>query len=166
MQVNFLEELVAEWYEYNGYIIRRNDKVGRLPRGGHEGELDVIAFHPQTNHLVHIETSTDAHSWSKREERFTKKFRIGTRYIRDLFSGLNLPDNIEKIVVLIVGSRNTHTEIGSGQVIFVEHFIANIINRLKTISYMSNIVPEKYPILRTLQIVGNHRELFIRTLNE
>src|SRR5437016_5364675 len=48
--VNFLEQLVAEWYEYQGYFIRRNVRVGKLAAGGYECELDVVAFHPQTKH--------------------------------------------------------------------------------------------------------------------
>ena len=40
MQVNFLEELVAEWLEFNDYIVKRNERVGRRPQGGHEGELE------------------------------------------------------------------------------------------------------------------------------
>jgi Holliday junction resolvase-like predicted endonuclease len=48
MQTNFLEELVAEWLEYKGYIVKRNERVGRRAAGGHEGELDVVAFNPKT----------------------------------------------------------------------------------------------------------------------
>ena len=62
MPSNFLEELVAEWYQFQEYFIRRNVLVGRLDHGGHEGELDIVAFHPSKNHLVHIEPSSDADS--------------------------------------------------------------------------------------------------------
>jgi hypothetical protein len=43
VQTNFLEEIVAEWYEYKGYIVKRNERVGRRKPGGHEGELDIVA---------------------------------------------------------------------------------------------------------------------------
>jgi hypothetical protein len=36
MATNYLEQLVAEWYEYKGYFVRRNILVGRLPKGGFE----------------------------------------------------------------------------------------------------------------------------------
>jgi len=39
--MNYLEQLVAEWYEFNGYVVRRDVLVGRRPRGGYERELDV-----------------------------------------------------------------------------------------------------------------------------
>ena len=50
--MNFLEQLVAEWYEFNGYFVRRNVKVGPRAKGGHDGELDVVAFHPGRKSLV------------------------------------------------------------------------------------------------------------------
>ena len=94
MQTNFMEEIVAEWLEYRGYLVKRNERVGRRAAGGHEGELDVVAFNPKTNHLIHIETSTDADSWATREKRFSKKFASGVKHIKGLFDGLTLPDEM------------------------------------------------------------------------
>ena len=76
---NFLEQLVAEWYEFRGYFVRRNINVGPRLKGGFESELDVVAFHPTKRHLVHIEPSMDAHSWDQREKRFTAKFAAGRK---------------------------------------------------------------------------------------
>lgn len=76
MANNYLEQLVAEWYEYHGYFIRQNVLVGKRPKGGYEGELDIVAFHPESKHLAHIEPTMDAHSWAKREERFEKSLRL------------------------------------------------------------------------------------------
>jgi hypothetical protein len=73
MANNFLEQLIAEWYELQGYFIRKNVLVGKRDRGGYECELDVVAFHPSKRHLVHIEASMDASSWAERERRFDKK---------------------------------------------------------------------------------------------
>lgn len=39
MANSHLEQMVAEWYEYQGYFIRRNVLVGRRDRGGFESEL-------------------------------------------------------------------------------------------------------------------------------
>ena len=66
--MNHLEQLIAEWFEFRGYFVRRNVKVGKLPHGGHEGELDIVAYHPIDNHLIQIEPSSDAHTWVKRNE--------------------------------------------------------------------------------------------------
>ena len=90
MANNYLEQLVAEWYEYQGYFIRRNVNVGKLKRGGYEAELDVVGFHPSTNHLVHLEPSVDTISWAEREKRFGKKFDAGRRHIPSLFVGFTL----------------------------------------------------------------------------
>lgn len=165
MQTNFLEELVAEWYEYKGYIVKRNERVGRLAAGGHEGELDVIAFNPMTKHLIHIETSTDADSWAIRENRFSKKFSLGTKYIKTFFEGLTLPDEIEKKAIFGFGSNRNHKIVGSGQVILAEDFILEILRELKGTSFLSRAVPEKYPILRVLQMITEHREKVIKELN-
>ena len=42
--MNHLEQLVGEWYEYNGYFVRRNVRVEKRLKGGFEGELDVLLF--------------------------------------------------------------------------------------------------------------------------
>jgi hypothetical protein len=103
--MNFLEELVAEWYEFRGYFVRRNVLVGRRAKGGYECELDVVAFHPGSKHLVHIEPSMDAQSWAKRDERFRKKFAAGRRHIPELFSGLELPEAFDQIALLGFASK-------------------------------------------------------------
>ncbi len=87
MPINFLEQLVAEWYEYRGFFVRRNVNVGKRTAGGHEGELDVVAFHPVKKLLVQIETSMDAESWAQREQKFKRKFTTGKKHIPMLFSG-------------------------------------------------------------------------------
>jgi hypothetical protein len=47
MASNYLEQLLAEWYEFQGYFIRQNVYVGIANgRRGYECELDIVAFHP------------------------------------------------------------------------------------------------------------------------
>ena len=38
--MNHLEQLIAEWLEFTGYLVKRNINVCKLTRGGFEGELD------------------------------------------------------------------------------------------------------------------------------
>jgi hypothetical protein len=142
-----MEELVAEWYEYKGYLVKRNERVGRRPAGGYEGELDVVAFNPKTKHLLHVETSTDADSWAGRQKRFQKKFEAGTKYIKTLFDGLTIPDEIEKKAIFVLGGKN-HKTVGDVGVVLAEDFILEILRELKETSFLSQAVPEKYPILR------------------
>ncbi len=88
--MNHLEKLTRQYYDWKGYLVKGNVKVGRLSHGGWAGELDIVAYHPQTEHLVHIEPSIDADSWKKREERFENKFRHGREYIyKDVFPWLS-----------------------------------------------------------------------------
>ena len=56
---------------------------GRLERTGDgvfmlEG-LDVVAFHPDTKHVVHVEPSTNADSWRMRAKRYAAKFNAGRK---------------------------------------------------------------------------------------
>src|SRR5437588_12457884 len=91
MPGNHLEELVSEWYQLQGYFVRRNVQVGKLPRGGWECELDIVASHPGLKKLVHVEPSLDSDNWEKRAQRYSKKFKAGRQYIPTLFGGLTLP---------------------------------------------------------------------------
>lgn len=166
MQTNFLEELVAEWLKYKCYIVKRNERVGRRSKGGHEGELDVVAFNPKTGHLIHVETSTDADSWTGRERRFGKKFASGEKHIRSLFGGLMLPEVIEKRAIFTFGSDKNHKTIGGGNVQLVEDFILEILRELKHTSSFSRAVPEKFPILRVLQMITDHKRKVVEELNK
>ncbi len=76
-----LETLIHEYLEWQGYLVRRNVKVGRRAKGGWEMELDLIGYNPTTMHLVHYEPSLDAFSWDKRELRFKKKFSAAEKYL-------------------------------------------------------------------------------------
>ena len=59
---------------YRGHFVRRNILVGKRDKGGHECELDVVAFNPETQRLVHVKPSMDANTWVVREARYAKKF--------------------------------------------------------------------------------------------
>jgi hypothetical protein len=162
MPSNYLEQLTAEWYEHQDYFVRRNIRVGLRREGGHEGELDIVAFKP--GHLVHIETSMDTISWEAREERFRKKFETGERYIRSLFQGFTLPDQIEKIAVLGLASRANHEFVGGGRIVLLNDLLNDILNHLKGVSWLSHSIPEAYPILRTLQVVAWYKKEVIDIL--
>src|SRR3989344_5852974 len=101
--MNVLEQLAAEWYEYQGFFVRRNIKFGGAAgksTGGHSGEIDIIAYKPKNRILLHIETSSDFDSWNKREIKFTKKKfteLAATEYAKII--GL-LPRSIKRIVVV------------------------------------------------------------------
>jgi hypothetical protein len=152
MHTNFLEELVAEWYEYKGYFVKRNEKVNPLQDGGFEGELDIVVLDPQNKRFIHIETSSDSKSWARREKSFKKKFEVGAKCIRTLFRGLRLPKKIEKQAILASGSDDNHPYVGGGKVVLVKKFLLDVLEGLKG---THNTVPEKYPLIRALQMIAS-----------
>jgi len=77
--MNHLEQIVAEWLEYQGYFVRRNIQVGKRERGGYECELDIVGFHPTEKKLVQYEPPTDASSWYIREKSYKRKFAAGKK---------------------------------------------------------------------------------------
>jgi len=162
--MNYLEELVGEWYEFQGYFVRRNVKVGKRSKGGYEGELDVVAFHPERRHLVHVEPSMDALSWAKREEKFRKKFLAGRKHIHGLFAGLNVPDEVDQIALLQFASKQRRATLGGAKPVLVSELLVEILRELRAHRVVSNAVPEDKPILRTLQFVAEHRDVAFQAL--
>ena len=158
MANNYLEQLLAEWYEFKGYFIRQNVWVGKRPKGGYECELDIVAFHPGRNHLVQIEPSMDASSWSERERRYKKKFDAGRKYIPELFKGLNIPTDIEQIAVLVFASKQNRKTLAGGRIVIINELLEEIFDELRSISIYSSAISEQHPILRTLQFVAQYRK--------
>ncbi|MBN1370442.1 MAG: hypothetical protein JW987_00665 [Anaerolineaceae bacterium] len=155
---NYLEQLVAEWYEFRGYFVRRNIMVAPHPNGGFESELDVIAYHPKDGLLVHIEPSMDADSWEVRERRFSKKFQLGREYIPKLFEGIILPREIRQIALLGFASKANHTHLGGGEIMLVNELLLEILSEIKDKQIASEAIPEHLSILRTLQFVSEYRK--------
>ncbi len=164
MANNFLEQLVAEWYQYRGYFVRRNVPVGRRSKGGYEVELDVVAFNPATRRVAHIEPSLDSESWATRERRFRKKFDAGREHIPALFPGYEVPEEIEQIAILIFASKANHPTLGGGQVLLVSDLMREIMEELSDKKSSENAVPEHHALLRTLQLVVEYRKKVFATL--
>lgn len=150
-----MEQLVAEWYEYQGYFVRRNIHVGKRVKGGYECELDVVAFNPDARHLVHIEPSMDADSWDNREKRFSAKFEAGKRYIPKLFGGFGDLPGIEQIAVFAFGSTKTHATVGGGRVLHVKELMKDIRRDVSKRRIDNAAIPEQFVILRALQFAAN-----------
>jgi hypothetical protein len=151
--INFLEQLVAEWYEYRGFFVRRNVNVGKRTAGGHEGELDVVAFHPVEKLLVQIETSMDAESWAQREEKFKRKFNTGKKHIPALFGGFEPLPEVQHIAVFGMLKNKTRDKVGGGDVVPVCELLNEIRKKIPS-DYAAEAVPEQFVILRTLQFAA------------
>ena len=151
--MNHLEQLAGEWLEYNNYIVRGSIPVGGRPRGGYEGELDVVGFNFQTHHLVHIECSLDALSWPQREQRFQQQFQRGRDHINEVFQGLDIAnERLDQILlhqfIPSIAGRN----IGGARLVTVRSFIREIYYGLRDTTPAKGAVPSNFPLLRTLQV--------------
>ncbi|MFQ5564107.1 MAG: hypothetical protein ACE5FO_11115 [Parvularculaceae bacterium] len=149
---NFLEQLVGEWYEYKGYFIRRNVLVGKLEAGGYQGELDVVAFHPKKRHFVHVEVSSDADSWARREERYRKKFKVGRQHAHELFSHLDIPKSLDQIALLLNAGARTRTHLAGGRIMTGKEFMQQIRDALPPPA--KGTVHEQFSILKGLQFAA------------
>lgn len=145
--MNFLEELVAEWYQYRGYFVRRNVKIGKLGHGGYEGEMDVLAFSQDLKEFLHIEASTDSLTWDRRRERFLKKFQAADKQYKALFG--RRPDH--RIVIVGLG-RSAKQEFGPGiETRLIPEFVAEVSAHLAKKNPLREAVPEGFPLLRAIQ---------------
>lgn len=157
-----LESLIYEYLDWQGYLVKRNIKVGRRTQGGWEMELDVIGYHPETGQLLHYEPSLDALDWETRERRFRKKFEAGRKYIcRAVFPRLDDDTPITQIAVLITHPKRRHF-IAGARIQSVDELMLEIRDRIKKEKPMASAaIPEQYPLLRTLQLshVGYYRAL-------
>ena len=119
-------------------------------------ELDVIAHHPHTGHLIHLEPSLDAHTWARREERFSKKFAAGREYIfSDVFTWLERDTPIDQVALLASHPKNRDTLAGA-RIQGVDEFMAEVCSTIRAEGKVSKkAIPEQYPLLRTLQLALN-----------
>lgn len=163
---NFLEQLVREWYQYQGYFVLQNVNVAKRAKGGYDCELDVVAFNPEKRHLVHIEPSMDADSWATRDRRFKRKFDVGKKHIPQLLTGLDLPETIDQIALLVFASTKNRSKVGGGQILILEQFIKQILESLSKTKMESAAVPEQWPLLKTLQAVSDSRESIMSVWQE
>ena len=148
-----LETLIVEYLDWQGYLVRRNMKVGRLKHGGWEMELDVIGFNPHTNDLVHYEPSVDAHSWDLRESRYAKKFEAARRMIfSEVFSWLPPTTPLRQIAVFPSHPRGRDS-IAGGTILSIDELLDEIRTRvMKCGVARSSAISENYPLLRVMQL--------------
>ncbi|HDO1316300.1 hypothetical protein [Aeromonas veronii] len=150
--MNHLESLAREWLEWNGNLVRANIMVGKRPAGGHEMEVDVVAYDPKAGVIKHYELSLDAQSWEKRRIRFEKKFHAARRYMFDeIFPFLPEGTPIQQFAVL---PNNGQAEIAGGKVISVDDFVGIIAREVMAERKASRAaIHEQYPLLRQTQFL-------------
>jgi len=141
--VNFLEQLVAEWYQYLGYLVRSNIVFGWGRTGGYEGEIDVVALHRQSAEFLHIETSGAACSWREHRGTFARKFQNAAQHYDELFPFETPP--VQKVAIFEFSDRPRATpNFGDIEVVSVKNFIWNICQRLRGQSPKNHIYTSKF----------------------
>jgi hypothetical protein len=151
---NHLETLISQYYDWKGWVVRKNVKVGKRPKGGWEGELDVVVYDPKSGRVIHYEPSTDASSWTDREIKYKRKFDMGRRYIfKDIFPWLKPGFNLEQIAVFFRVPTDRKTFQG-GKAISIDELVKTIRDDIEKLGRIGqNAIPEQYDLLRTIQLV-------------
>jgi hypothetical protein len=160
--MSHLESLIAEYLEWQGYLVKRNLKVGRRAKGGWEMELDVVGYNPEHKIIRHYEPSIDADGWPTREARYKKKFeRARTYMFTEVFPWLDSSLQIEQFAVFYDHPKGRDT-IAGGTIISIDEFMAEIRSKVSSCGPMiSNAIPQQYSLLRTIQMseVGYSRAI-------
>lgn len=160
--MNFLEQLAAEYYEYTGYFVRTNVRARKRSSGGWDSELDVLAYKPSECELIHIEISGDADSWEERKNNFIKKFILSNQEYITIIGA-----NISKIKRIAISGWTRTTKVDRKwendiEVLLIPEFIKQIIIKLHDHDFISEAVPESFPILRTIQMMDNYQDLMLK----
>lgn len=146
--MNFLEELVAEWLEFSGYLVSQNVRYGTPPGGGYLGECDVLGFLPQTGEYIHVEVSGAA---SRRDDliaRLHEQFDKAKEFYRTLMPGGS--GEIQRLAV----ARWAGEAVDLGQGIeskTIQEFVQEVCERLAELNPLNRAVPQKFPLLRAMQ---------------
>ena len=148
--------MIVEYLDWQGYLVRRNVKVGRLKHGGWTMELDVLAYNPKTLDLVHYEPSLDAHTWEMREKRFAKKFAAAQKYVfSEVFGWLPSRTPVRHIAVLPSHPKGRDA-LGDATLQSIDEFMSEVRNAIaKCGPARSSAISEIYPLLRTIQLALN-----------
>ena len=153
--MEYLEQLAREWYEFQGYFVRTDLWVGLEANGSYDCELDIVAFHPLHRHLVQVEPSFDLLEQTEREDHFRVKFAAGRKYLHRQF-GLAADHEIEQVALLADGMSTTPRSIAGGRVLLLSDLLAQILGKLASQDLASALVPEQWPLLRTLHFVSRY----------
>jgi hypothetical protein len=161
--MEYLERLVREWYEYQGYFVRDDLWVGLETDGSYECDLAVVAFHPTRRHVVHVEPSFDLLSWEEREQHFQTKFDAAGKYLHRIF-GTEPHLHIEHVALIVSNDRPRAHTIGGGRMLLLCDFFAEIVQHLGRLDMAAAVVPDQWGLIRTLQFVAAYRERLVPLL--
>jgi hypothetical protein len=151
---NHLETLISQFYDWKGWVVRRNVKVGRRDRGGYAGELDVVVYDPTTGKVIHYEPSTDASTWDKRAATYERKFKAGRDYIaKEVLPWLKPDFEPEQIAVFFNVPERRRAFLGK-KAMSIDDLVKMIRDEIQKMGRVGKkAIPEQYDLLRTIQLV-------------
>jgi hypothetical protein len=151
---NHLETLIAQFYDWKGWVVRKNVKVGRRERGGYAGELDVVVYDPTTGNVIHYEPSTDATTWDKRAAKYARKFKMGRDHIaKEVMPWLKPGFELEQIAVFFQVPEHRRDFQGA-KAISIDELVKMIRDEIQKRGRVGkNAIPEQYDLLRTIQLL-------------
>ena len=148
--MNFVEELVAEWLEYKGWLVTRNVRYGEKPKGsagGYKGECDILAFHPGHGKYKHVECSQASLSRAKLAAKFLVQFNKA----KDCYAIL-MPGSSKVQRLAVGGWTKEPAVIGEGiEIKTIPQFVADLCQKLEPPVPWTKILPQKFPLLRAIQ---------------
>jgi hypothetical protein len=152
--MNFLEQLASEWYAYNNYFVRTNIKYGYRNKGGFVGEIDVAAYKPKENLLVHVEASMDDDTWEERKERMSEKFNKARPYYTDIFKFDIVM--IERIAIAGYswGEANPSYFGDDIKLVLVPDFIRKVTQKMSEYTPVQKKIPGESGLLRAIQFTA------------
>jgi hypothetical protein len=150
--MNFLEQLTSEWLEYCGYFVRRHVQVDAKRGGPPESELDIVAFHPETRHLLQVEPSMDTSTRHVRTQRYEKKFEAGRTHIPTMFEAIAPTRVVDQVALFGYGNRESHGTLAGGRILFVDELMDEIRRALRDRPALAGHVSERFVCLRTIQL--------------
>jgi hypothetical protein len=150
--MNFLEQLTSEWLEHRGYFVRRHVQVESRRPGVLDCELSIVAFHPETQHLLQVEPSMDASTRRVRSQRYDRIFDAGRTHIPTMFQALVPVRLVDQVALFGYGNRDTHAMLAGGRVLFVDELVDEIRETRRTRPALAGAVSERFVCLRTIQL--------------
>ena len=99
--MNHLEDLIAEWYVYQQFFVKRNIRLETRNNGGYVGEIDLLVLDLDQNLVKHIEISSDSRSKARRNEMFNRKFEVAVPTINQILNQLEPEFTIQREVALL-----------------------------------------------------------------
>ena len=154
--MNFLEQVVAEWFNLKGYFVKTNIRFGKGSHGGVKGEMDVVAFQPQTKEFVHVEASNGAASWEKQCETIERKFKLAGQHYDDMFQ---FPHESTRLIAIsgfgrVAPDWAKERLVESGVTLeSVPEFFRKVTADIQDRPITKGTISETLPLLRAIQFV-------------